>query len=126
MDWRKITKILLVTVAVVLIVYDFFPFFAKERGDTISEVILYYAMRCFSIPYTFGLLCGHFFFPRDGVYPKPAVLLPLGALVIGVDVLSYVLNISYLHMLQTYPAGALIVGLPIGVLFWPQQRSDKL
>jgi hypothetical protein len=95
MNWRKVTKILLVTVAVVLIVYDFFPFFAKERGDTISEVILYYALRCFSLPYTFGVLAGHFFLPRDGYCPQPRILLPLAALVIGIDVLSYVLNIGF-------------------------------
>ena len=124
--WRKVTQIVLVVVASFLIIYDLFPFFAKESGDTISEVILYYSLRCFSIPFIFGMLCGHFFVPRDGHYPKPYILIPTWAAIILLDVSTYVWHIQILMTAHTYPAIALFIGIPAGILIWPQQRADKL
>ena len=122
-NYRKITKVLLAVVAVTLIVYDFFPFFAKEKGDTISEVIQYYALHCFTLPLVFGTLMTHFFWPRNGE-PKPAVLLPLLGLSICLDVLSYVLDINILLKAHAYPMIAFCVGIPVGVLFWPEKRPE--
>ena len=124
--WRRTTKILLVSVAVLMIVYDLFPFFDKASGDTISEVILYYSMRCFSIPFIFGMLCGHFFFPRDGHYPSPWVLIPTWIGIVLLDVITYVCHIDFLMVAHTYPAISYCIGVPIGILVWPQQRADKL
>jgi hypothetical protein len=126
MEWRPITKIVCVATAVFLIIYDLFPFFAKESGDTISEVVLYYSLRCFSIPFIFGMLCGHFFVPRDGKDPKPYILIPTWAAIILLDVATYVWNIQILMMLHTYPAIALFIGIPAGIFIWPQTRTDKL
>ena len=126
MEWRKVTKILLVTVAVVLILYDFIPFLNPERGDTISEVIMYYALRLFTLPFVFGTLCGHFFWPWDGYHPKPWVLLPATALLIALDVVTHVCAIQVLLVAQTYPIIWFVPGVPFGHFFWPQQREDKL
>jgi len=126
MHWRKITKILLVVVAVTLIVYDFFPFFNPDRGDTISEVILYYSLHLFSLPLAFGVLCGHFFFPRDGVKPKPYVTLPIAAMSITIDVLTHTYNVEILEKAQTYPFIWFLVGIPVGALFWTQSKEDKI
>lgn len=129
MNWRRVTKWILVLTAVVWAVYDFIPFFNPTRGDTISEVMLYYALRLFSLPFAFGVLCGHFFFPRDGVRPRPLPLVLGVLLVIGLDVLAYATESTVstaLQHLQTYPFIALVVGIPHGVLFWPQPKSDKL
>ena len=126
MNWRKVTKILLVVVASVLILYDFIPFMDQERGDTISEVILFYAMRSFTLPVVFGVLCGHFFWAWEGHYPKPKILVSGLAFVVLLDVLSHVFDIGLLRFAQTYPILWFVPGIPLGHFFWPQQREDKL
>ena len=126
MDWRKVTKWILAITAFVWIVYDFIPFFDPAHGDTISEVMLYYALRLFTLPLVFGALCGHFFWPRDGSYPKPKVLIPVLVGVIVLDVIAYRFDIGFLKYLQTFPFVLFFVGFPVGVIFWPQQKSDKL
>jgi hypothetical protein len=126
MEWRTITKIVCVATAAFLIIYDLFPFFAKESGDTISEVVLYYSLRCFSIPFIFGMLCGHFFVPRDGHEPKPYILIPTWVAIILLDVATYVWNIQILMSLHTHPWVALFIGIPVGIFVWPQTRTDKL
>jgi len=122
-NYRKITKILLVVVAAVLIIYDFFPFFSGKRGDTISEVIQYYALHCFTLPFVFGTLMAHFFWPRNGTI-RPKVLLSLLGLSICLDVLSYTLDIGVLLKAHAYPMIAFCVGIPVGVLFWPEKRPE--
>jgi hypothetical protein len=124
--WRPVTKILLVTTALVWAVYDVFPFLNPERGDTISEVILYYALRSLFIPYAFGVLCGHFFFPRDGAKQKPKILIPLSLFVLMYDVIAHVFDVSFMIGSQSYPYVPFLVGIPLGTLLWPQSRSDKI
>ena len=124
--WRPITKVLLVTTAIVWAVYDVFPFLNPDRGDTISEVILYYSLRSFSVPCAFGVLCGHFFFPRDGAVQKPKILVPLFLLVVLFDVVAHVFDVSCFLHAQSYPFVPFLVGIPTGTLLWPQSRSDKI
>ena len=129
MNWRPITKWLLVITAVVWAAYDFLPFLNPARGDTISEVIAEYGLHLFSLPFAFGILMGHFFFLRDGALPKPRVLIPVMLAVIGLDVLTYFTHGDLSMMLrhaQTYTPISFIAGIPVGTLFWPQQKSDKL
>lgn len=124
--WRPITKILLITTAVVWAVYDVFPFLNPDRGDTISEVILYYALRSLFIPYAFGVLSGHFFFPRDGACQKPRILVPLSLAVLSYDVAAHVFDVPCMLCSQSYPYVPFLVGIPLGTLLWPQSRSDKI
>lgn len=126
MSYRKITKILLIVMSLTLIIYDFFPFYTPVRGDTISEVVLYYSLRLFTIPFAFGTLSGHFFFPRNNTKPSPKVLLPVGFFVIILDTLTHVLSIEFLEKAQTYPFIWFLIGIPFGVIFWPQTKEDKL
>ena len=129
MDWRRVTKILLIVTAVIWIIYDLFPFADPARGDTISEVIMQWSLHVFSLPYAFGVLIGHFLWPREGHTPKPQVLFPMAAAVISLDVISYVSTgtiAAALHHLQTFPLVVFIIGVPIGHFFWPQQKSDKV
>lgn len=123
---RHVTMLIIVLVALFLAFYDVIPFKDPGRGDTISEIILFWALRCFSLPYTFGVLAGHFFIPRDGGKPRPIVLITLLALIIVLDVVTRVCNIGQLLDAQKIPFIAFAVGVPIGPLFWPQQRKDKL
>ena len=127
MNWTRVTKIFLIVIAVSMTMYDFIPFFSTERGDTISEVIAQWSLHLFTLPFAFGMLCGHFFFFLREVYrPKPYILIPIGLASVALDVVTRVYDISILMHCQAIPAGALAVGLVVGVLFWPQTRSDKL
>jgi hypothetical protein len=123
---RHVTMFIMVFVAIFLAVYDLFPFWDKSRGDTISEVMLYWSMHCFTLPCVFGTLAGHFFIPRDGHYPKPNILLAILVTLIILDVVVGVLGIAILQTIQSHPVIAFSLGVPIGPLFWPQQREDKL
>ena len=129
MSNRAISKIIWVSVAVLLVAWDVVPFMDPVRGDTLSEVLAKWGLKMFSLPMMFGVLCGHFFFLRDNVRQKPRVLLPIGAGVIGADVLSRVLSggIAYhLQLAQAYPWVWCLVGIPLGALLWPQSKSDKV
>lgn len=126
MHWRPVTKVLLLVTAVVWAAYDVIPFLNPDRGDTISEVILYYAMRSFFLPYAFGVLCGHFFFPRDPAIQRPKVLIPLSLAVVAYDVVAHVFNVDVMLCPQAYPFIPFLVGIPIGVLLWPQSKADKM
>lgn len=126
MRWRPITRWVLIIIPAFLIVYDVFPFLDPARGDTISEMTMFYAFRLFTVPFTFGTLCGHFFWPREGHHPQPKILLPVAAFSIGLDVVTRVFNIHFLEVAQTYPIFWCLIGIPFGHFFWPQQRSDKL
>lgn len=126
MKLETVTKIILIVVGVFLIAYDFVPFHNPERGDTISEVLLLWSLHCFTLPYGIGLLCGHFFLPKDGCRPKPGVLLSVGGLVILLDAITWGFDVRVLMTLQSYPFIAFVVGIPVGSIFWTQSRSDKL
>lgn len=127
MNYRIISKMLIISFAVILIVYDFFPVMSGVKGDTISEVILVWGLHSFSVPFAFGMLCGHFFLPMDGLpTPKPYILCPIGAVVILLDVAANVFHLSFLFWLQSYPIFAFSVGFVIGTLLWPQTRRERL
>lgn len=129
MNFRRITKWLLVIIAAVLIIYDIFPFIDQTRRDTISEVILEYGLHLFTLPFAFGVLVGHFFWPWEGHYPKPKILFPLAALSIGLDIIAHCTDgiaSNVLQYAQTYPIIVCLIGIPLGHFFWPQQKSDKL
>ena len=126
MTLRTITKTICIGVAVLLICYDVIPFLAPERGDTISEVIAKWGLKFFSLPFAFGVLVGHFFFLRDGTAPQPRVLLPLAAVMIALDAASSLWGVPVLGWLKLHPAVMLLAGIPVGLWFWPQTKSDKI
>ena len=48
-----------------LLVYEGVAVYTKRDGDTISEIVWYLSARPL-VPFLFGLLMGHFFWPRGG------------------------------------------------------------
>ena len=123
--WRPITKIMLVAIGTFLVLYDILPFVDQARHDTISEVIAEYSLKLVTLPVLFGALCGHFFFLRDDSKPRMWINFILLGFFIGLDFLTYKLNIAVMRDLQGYPAVWFCLGVPLGVLFWPQTKSDK-
>lgn len=66
------TAWVIVAVVVVLIGWDIYAFKAADPDGTISEVILGAAKRHTIVPFLFGVLMGHFFWPQveNGQVPK--------------------------------------------------------
>jgi len=118
---RKITKALLLITAITWIVWDFVPFFDPTPGDTISEVICYYALRCITLPFVFGVLVGHFFMPvSENAEQYPKSLITLLVLTIGIDILIYKINmIGVFH----YPIIWVLTGIGVGAALWQQRRA---
>jgi hypothetical protein len=125
MRLRTLTKIILIVVGVGLALYDVIPFMNPEKGDTISEVIAYYALRSLFLPMLFGVLAGHFFVPRDGADQKPLVLVGIALALLAYDTIAAVYNVPFMQMSQTHPICPFLIGIPVGALLWPQGREDK-
>ena len=64
MSARLWTIGILVGVTLLLIVWDVYAATNKERGDTISEVVLGFARRHPVIPFLLGVLMGHLLWPQ--------------------------------------------------------------
>ena len=61
---RRITIGILLVTGVIFIVWDLYVAANPTPGDTISEVILDFSRRHAMIPFVFGVLMGHFFWPQ--------------------------------------------------------------
>lgn len=55
---------ILAVVTILLIAWDVYAATNKERGDTISEVVLAFARRHPVIPFLMGVLMGHLLWPQ--------------------------------------------------------------
>lgn len=63
-SWPKwVTIGILIAVAVVLIGWDIYVAINDERGDTISEILLWVGEHPI-LPFAFGVLMGHLFWPQ--------------------------------------------------------------
>jgi hypothetical protein len=58
-----VTISILVAVALILIAWDVYVAVNAEEGDTISEVLLFVS-RHPVLPFVFGVLAGHLFWPQ--------------------------------------------------------------
>ena len=61
---KKMTGIILIVITIVLVIWDLFMVGTPTMGDTISEYLLNLAFNNPSIPFAFGCLMGHLFWPQ--------------------------------------------------------------
>ena len=59
------TKVILVTVTVLLIIWDIYAYMAGGAQPTISRVIYETSTKHPILPFIFGVLIGHFFWAQD-------------------------------------------------------------
>ena len=64
MTSRTITISILAAVTLLLIAWDIYVATNKQKGDTISEVVLGFARRHPVIPFALGVLMGHLLWPQ--------------------------------------------------------------
>lgn len=63
---KIVTKVLMLSIAIVLIGWDIYVAANDIPGDTISELTLSWAFMHPVIPFAVGVLCGHLFWPQGG------------------------------------------------------------
>jgi len=61
---KKWTGLILIIVTIALIIWDVFMVGTPTQGDTISEFLLNLAWENPSVPFAFGCLMGHLFWPQ--------------------------------------------------------------
>ncbi len=62
--WRRATVFFVVAVTVVVVLYDVAAVLMGGVDATVSRVLLTESGRHPWIPFLFGVLCGHLFFPQ--------------------------------------------------------------
>jgi hypothetical protein len=115
------TKIFMLVVFLIVVVYDIVMATNKIQGDTISEITLFYSFRIAFIPYALGFLCGHLFWPMDKKRSIHAIVSILIGIITGIILTMIVKKIG----VQVTPIIFLILGIPCGHLLWPQQKKAK-
>lgn len=116
---KKVTKVLIILTAIILIGYDIYAAVEDTGGDTISEVMLAWAYKIPLLAYAFGVLGGHLFWPlKSTEYHLQRVLILGGT---GVIILILPLVGLYPHMT---PAVPLIVGVVAGHFLWGQKAHE--
>jgi hypothetical protein len=64
-DGKKVTVGLIIAATAGLIGWDIVVAANKEKGDTISEVLLKSARKVPAVAFAWGVLSGHLFWPQD-------------------------------------------------------------
>ena len=120
---RTVTKILIVVVATILIIWDIIAAALGGSVATESNVILSWSLKHFTIPYAWGVLGGHFFWPRssalNGMRGRDSLLMV---------VLPSTIALIIADIFITPPGWAVplapVVGYFVGHFFWPQQKPE--
>lgn len=115
MPTKSVTTWVIVAAAAALIVWDIRVAANAIPGDTISELMLAYARAHPWLPFAWGVLSGHLFWPLRGPRPRALAgwrgLLAAGAAVGLVAWLSPPLP----------PLSAVLLGMPVGRTLWGQE-----
>ena len=126
--WRIITTVITLTLLAILIGWDFVVGTNPFRGDTVSEITIWAAMRSLTLPIGLGIVSGHLMWPsskgRNPLWIVMVVLLPLAAIVLTTDLLTWfgVMHWRWLMWLRAWPIVSFAAAVPIGRLAWPQKR----
>jgi len=122
-DTKKQTTIILIAVAVVLIVWDIIVVFNNVEGDTESAII-WEATKAgaTSLPFLFGALCTHFFWPTQRrILPHAVWVIAIGlVLAAGYNALTYFV----FENPEWGSPGGLILGAIYGKIFWWNRGND--
>jgi Na+/proline symporter len=117
MDTKKailITKIVCGAVSIGAVIYDIIILVVNPAG-TISNVSLTLSYKFAFIPFTFGFICGHVFWP--GKKAKGLIGIIAGIVIaIGLSILQ--------HYIKINPGVYLLLGIPLGHLLWTQKKKE--
>jgi hypothetical protein len=115
--WISFTKIFMLSIGVIIVIVDSILALNGIKGDTISEVALFYGIKSGFVPGGLGYVLGHLFWPRK--YKVPFVA----------SIFFAIAYASLAHLLQSHfhivPIIWVVIGIVIGSLLWPQERKQK-
>lgn len=117
---KIITKIIMACAAVVLIGYDIIVAVDHTSGNTISEIMLGWAYRIPLLPYAFGVVLGHLFWPawQPLVLPRSLDLTLLG---VSGFLLAMATQVG-LYPKTVTPALPMLAGIIAGHFLWSQKE----
>ena len=123
MSLRTVTKIIIVAVTAFIIIWDVIAAAQGGARATESNVLLSWALKHFTVPYAWGVLGGHFFWPREsafngmkGIDSLLKVILPSTLALVIADI--YIVPPTW--MVPVAP----VVGYFVGHFFWPQRKPE--
>lgn len=118
---RKVTAQVLWAIAGLLIVYDISAYSITGSRATISDVMLSWSMSKPGLPFAYGALAGHLFWPEP--FPGRSGKAKIAGLA---ALLAIAGGLSFLSLPAYGPVILMIVGIPAGRFLWPQTALEKL
>lgn len=124
----KLTKIILVSLAVFLIGYDIYIYFTQPPESLISVVVKSWSFSCPFVALMIGILGGHFFFPSKNPKSNWKSFFVMVVIVVVISATGLVINkIGITAMwarIAFFPGTMFLLGIPLGIIFW-QQQDDR-
>lgn len=115
---RKITIFLIFAVFTLAVGWDVIVYTNKTPGDEISPIMAGWSWRHPWIPFAWGVLTGHLFWPRKmrklWRNRMNLTILVFGLLFLVVDLLNWIPPVV--------PIIPVIIGVPLGFVFWAQPK----
>lgn len=97
---------------------DVWAALTKAKGDTISEIVLKASLGYFAIPFGYGVLAGHLFWPGHR-FSGPGYWVAFASLIAICAVLAVLPGPA--RALLREPIVALLIGLVAGHFLWAQE-----
>jgi hypothetical protein len=122
MTARSVTQWLLIGTGIIWLIWDIIAAANGKSGDTISELITWYASTKPFIAGGFGILCGHFFIPGPVKRRSVIALVVYGLLTVAAGLLgraSSEMATLNADIIWLYFIG----GLAVGGIFWAQDHK---
>jgi hypothetical protein len=117
---KKITTILILATIAIWGLWDLVAVWTPKPGDTESEIILHAFQSHPSLVYLFGVLCGHWTWPKRGGFDYDEMLIGWG---LGAVIFA---GSHVVHWLQHVPVAAMfLAGYVAGHYLWGQSPRKK-
>ena len=120
---QTITEIFIFATLIVIAVFDAIMAFGNKtsnRLDTISGRFQTWSKKVAMIPYAWGVLAGHFFWPGDALWGQPkSVLITIGV-GLALSSLHFFIHVVFTRLPLQLSLLYLAIGVVMGHLGWPQ------
>lgn len=118
----KATKIIILVTTALMIIYDIFA--VCLGWGTLSRVIITWSQIFIFIPYAFGVLGVHFFYPhKQGIKTWQLItFISISVLVLGYCIAAIFMNDVFTEFLKRWPIILMFIGMPVGYL-WVQKNT---
>lgn len=116
----QITIILLVVTLIIWLVYDYFALTNETKGDTISAILQIYSHKWITLPFAFGYMMGHWFFPMESDRGFKYTI----GYIIGLLCILGVMDHFRLHPGKEHTPYIVLLGIVLGHFLWPNNGLE--